>query len=147
MRSHRKGPGSSGRADHQAEDQRGADDRDGHRGGERDQQQEAELDLERIESASAARQHRGEQQWPPEDRQRRQADERQHHCRHELVGADPEHLTEQQRIDLGRVLAAKAEEERAQAEHEHQRERGRDVATAAAPEQPNPECSCHREHS
>ena len=65
--------------------------------------------------------------------------------RHELVGADPEHLAEEQRVDLGRVLGAQAEEERTEPEHHDERQRRHHVVAAAPAEQPIPSAPEQRE--
>ena len=82
---------------------------------------------------------RGEQQRPVEEREDSEADGGERDGRRELVGADAEHLAEQQRVDLGRVFDAEAEKQRSEAEHEHERERGRDVVAPAAAEESDPE--------
>src|SRR5580692_8082351 len=51
-----------------------------------------------------------------------------------LAGADPEHLAEQQRVGLLRVLGAPADEQRADAEHHHEGQRGGHVRPGAAAE-------------
>ena len=59
--------------------------------------------------------------------------------------ADPKHLSEEERVDRWRVLAAEAEKERTEGEHHHQRQRGHHVVAAAAAEKADPECSRERE--
>ena len=77
---------------------------------------------------------RREQQRPEEDRDREEADDTEPGDRPELAPRDAEHLAEEQRVDLGRVLDAEGQEQRAEAEHEDERERGDDVVAPPPPE-------------
>ena len=58
---------------------------------------------------------------------------------HELAGGDAEDLPEEQREDLGGVLAGPRQEQIAESEHQHDREGGGDVA--AGPRRPSPAIS------
>jgi hypothetical protein len=100
-----------GRPDHQAEDERGSDHGDSHRRGERDDEQKAELDEKRGHSSGlgAVREDRGQQQRPIQQGEGKQAGGGEDDRGRQAVGADSEHLPEQQRIDLGGVLDAEAE--------------------------------------
>src|SRR5579859_3754477 len=59
--------------------------------------------------------------------------------------ADPEHLSERQRVGHLRVLGAEAEEQRPETEHEHQDERGDHVVPGAPAQRPDAERASYGE--
>ncbi len=65
--------------------------------------------------------------------------------RPQLVGADAEHLAEQQRVDLWGVLDAEAEKQGAEREHQHERQRSHRVAAPASAERADSERPEQRE--